>query len=326
MIPPFVKHALKFAVGAGAIWFLIHSGTLDPRLVGRAFENHPGVCLGALAIYVGVVLVSAWARWFLLLRYAGLPVGAGRSFNLHMVGIFFNSLIPGGTGGDLVKGYYLFQEQAEKERGLALITIAVDRFIGLYSLLCMAMIMSAWNYELWLHSQALRFNGIFYACVFLGFTAAIALFFSPFAKYFLEHENLHKLPGGRLLKVISDGLAVYRKRPAGLFYALALGLIVDLGLILIYWLSADSLGVHLPLRVHGFVVPTLTMINGIPISPAGLGVGEAAGEWLYKYLGVADGGGEVLALVHICIMVASLAGAPFYFLYRPRKKRSEVRG
>jgi uncharacterized protein (TIRG00374 family) len=322
MIPPFVKHFLKFALGAGAIWFLIHSGTLDPVLVGRALENHPWICLSALLGYLVLVLVPAWGRWFLLLRYAGLPVGAGRSFNLHMVGIFFNSLIPGGTGGDLVKGYYLFQEQDEKRRGSALITIAMDRIIGLYSLLCVAMIMSAWNYDLWRNSDALRFNGIFYACVFMGFTVVIALFFSPFSKYFLEHENLHNKPGGRFLKIISDGLSVYRRRPLGLLYALGLGMIVDTGLILLYYLSANSLGVDLPFRVHGFVVPTLTIVNGIPISPAGLGVGEAAGEWLYRYLGVADGGGEVLALVHICIMVASLGGAPFYFLYRPRKKKS----
>jgi uncharacterized protein (TIRG00374 family) len=321
MIPPFIKHALKFAIGAGAIWFLIHSGTLNPLLVGRAFENHPWICLSGLATYVLLVLTSAWARWFVLLRYAGLAVGPGRSFSLHMVGIFFNSLIPGGTGGDLVKGYYLFQEQGEKERGQALITIAVDRFIGLYSLLCVAMIMSGWNYPLWINSEPLRFNGLFYTGIFLGFTAVIALFFSPFAKFFLEHQHWHKKPGGRFLKVISDGLAVYRERPEGLIYALGLGVLVDMGLILLYYLSANSLGLDLPFRVHGFVVPTLTMINGIPISPAGLGVGEYAGEWLYNYLGVKDGGGEVLALVHISIMAASLAGAPFYFLYRPRKKK-----
>ena len=79
------------------------------------------------------------------------------------------------------------------------------------------------------------------------------------------------------------------------------------------------MGINLPLRVHGYVVPTLTMINGIPISPSSLGVGEAAGEMVYRLLGVAEGGSEVMALVHICILAISLVGAPFYFLYRVKK-------
>ena len=75
----------------------------------------------------------------------------------------------------------------------------------------------------------------------------------------------------------------------------------------------------LPLRVHGFVVPTLTMINGIPISPSGLGGGEAAGKVVYGSRGVTSGGGEVLVLVHLVILAVSLAGAPFYLLYRGRR-------
>jgi uncharacterized membrane protein YbhN (UPF0104 family) len=72
--------------------------------------------------------------------------------------------------------------------------------------------------------------------------------------------------------------------------------------------------------VHGFVVPTLTMINGIPISPSGVGVGEVAGEMIYKLLGVGDAGSEILALVHICVITMSLLGAPFFFFYRAHIK------
>src|SRR6185369_10799694 len=109
-IPPVVRHLLKVVIGAAALWALIGSGTLDPHLVGRAFLNHPWVCTAAFGVYVGMVVLSAWLRWYLLLVQAGLKVSPWRCLKLHMIGIFFNSLIPGGTGGDLVKGYYLFKE------------------------------------------------------------------------------------------------------------------------------------------------------------------------------------------------------------------------
>jgi glycosyltransferase 2 family protein len=319
-IPPYLQHALKVALGAGAIGWLIHSGALDPAVVGQAFVQHPLLCLAALLSYLLLVVSSAWLRWFLLLRQAGLKVHAGRVFSLQMIGIFFNSLIPGGTGGDLIKGFYLFKENADKDKSLALTSIAMDRFVGLYALLCVAMAMTALNVDLWMGSAPMRLNSLFYAGVFLIFTGAIAFFFSPWSRFFLEHPRLHHAPGGKFLRSLSDSLLIYRARPWGLLAPLALGIVVDLGLILLYYFSACSLGIALPLRVHGYVVPTLTMINGIPISPSGLGVGEAAGEMVYRMLGVAQGGSEVMALVHIFILATSLVGAPFYFLYRVKKE------
>jgi uncharacterized membrane protein YbhN (UPF0104 family) len=318
-VPPIVQHLLKFALGGAAIWALIRSGALDPVVVGQAFVTHPWLCLFAFLAYVIIVLLPAWLRWYLLIRQAGLRSHPGRVFSLQMIGLFFNSLIPGGTSGDLIKGYYLFKEFDAKEKSLALTSIAMDRFIGLYGLLCVAMAMTWANFGLWKNSPILRLNSLFYAGVFLIFTGAIAFFFSPWSGKFLQHPNLHRAPGGRFLRSLCDSLMVYRRRPYGLLLPLALGGFVDCGLILLYYFCARSLGLQLPLAVHGFVVPTLIMINGLPISPSGVGVGEAAGEMIYRTLGVAQGGSEVLALVHICILATSLLGAPFYFLYRVSK-------
>ncbi|HKP95658.1 MAG TPA: lysylphosphatidylglycerol synthase transmembrane domain-containing protein [Fibrobacteria bacterium] len=317
-VPPGARHVLKFALGAAALWALIRSGALDPALVGQAFVAHPWLCLCAFLSYLFVVVMPAGLRWFLLIRQAGLKADPGRVFSLQMIGLFFNSLIPGGTGGDLIKGYYLFKEHDAREQSLALTSIAMDRFIGLYSLLCVAMAMTLANHGLWKDSPSLKLNSLFYAGVFLAFTGLIAFFFSPWSARLLEHPKMHRVPGGRFLRGLSQSLLVYRSRPSGLLLPLALGILVDCGLILLYYFSALSLGMDLPLAVHGFVVPTLTMINGIPISPSGLGVGEAAGKMIYGNLGVTQGGGEVLALVHICILAMSLSGAPFYFLYRVR--------
>jgi uncharacterized membrane protein YbhN (UPF0104 family) len=320
-VPKPVQYVLKFALGGAAIWALIHSGAIEPRLIAAAFGRHPGLLLAALGTYVVMTQLAACARWYLLIRMAGLRVGVGRVFSLHMIGIFFNSLIPGGTGGDILKGYYLFREH-EDEKALAVTTMVMDRFIGLYALLCVAMAMTAINVGLWRGSAALQANSLFYAGIFAVFTGAVALFFSPWSAAFLRHPRLGRLPGGRFFRSLAISLLAYRDRPWALIFPLLLGISVDCGLILLYYFSARSLGMELPLRVHGFVVPTLTMINGIPISPSGLGVGEAAGKIIYRNLGVTSGGGEVLVLVHLVILAVSLAGAPFYFFYRSAEKRA----
>lgn len=319
-LPPFVRHLLKFGLGGAAIWALIHSGALDPALVAHALREHPGLVFAALCCYLFLVLLPAWGRWFLLIRLAGLKPKPGRVFSLHMIGVFFNSLIPGGTGGDLIKGFYLFREHDEKNRALALTTIAMDRFVGLYALLSVAMAMTFVNIGLWRDSAPLRANSIFYACVFAGYTCAVAVFFSPLSGSILRHPGLARLPGGKFLMSLAASLLTYRERPFALLLPLGLGIIVDYGLILLYYFSAEALGLELPLAVHGFVVPTLTMINGIPISPSGIGVGEAAGKVVYSHLGVTSGGGEVMVLVHLVIIAVSLAAAPFYLLYRAKAR------
>jgi glycosyltransferase 2 family protein len=282
-----------------------------------------------MGVYLTLVLMAAWGRWYLLLRLAGIKAGAGRVFSLFMIGLFFNSLIPGGTGGDLVKGYYLFRENREEDKALALTTIAMDRIIGLYALLCVAVVMAAINVSLWWNSATLRINSLFYAGVFVAFSAIVALFFSPWSEAILKSvaapgSRIGRMPGGGFIRKLFGSLSVYRNRPGSLVLPLLLGISVDCGLILLYYFSARALGMELPLRVHGFVVPTLTMINGIPISPSGLGVGEAAGKVVYGSLGVTSGGGEVLVLVHLVILAVSLAGAPFYLLYRGRKAEMDA--
>lgn len=319
-LPPLVQHLIKFALGAAAIWALIHSGALEPALVLHALREHPVLVLGALGSYLFLVIVPAFGRWYLLIRLAGLNPAPRRVFSLHMIGIFFNSLIPGGTGGDLIKGFYLFRENDANNRALALTTIAMDRFVGLYALLSVAMFMTAVNLPLWRDSAALRANSVFYACVWGGYTCAVALFFSPLSGPILRHPNLARLPGGGFVASLAASLLAYKRRPLALLLPLSLGILVDYGLILLYYYSARAVGMELPLAVHGFVVPTLTMINGIPVSPAGIGVGEAAGKVIYGHLGVTSGGGEMMVLVHLVIVAVSLAASPFYLLYRGKSR------
>ena len=58
----------------------------------------------------GVVEICAGVRWQLLLRVQGIALSWTRVFMLLLIGVFFNFIIPGGTGGDVVKIFYLLKE------------------------------------------------------------------------------------------------------------------------------------------------------------------------------------------------------------------------
>ncbi len=320
-IPGWVKGLLRLAVGVGLITFLIQSGVFEPRLLLNAFENHPALFAFAGACY-SVLILAAALRWFLLLRAAGIEVGLRKVFSLHMVGLFFNSLLPGGTGGDFIKGYYLYQENAPGRRGLALTTIFVDRIMGIYGLLTVGLFMAFLNPRL-ATSPALISNTFLYAGLCGGLTIVAGAFYYPVTQGWIRNLSrgvFEKLPGKHFRNVLYQSLNAYRDKPLALLSALALTWVVHACLISIYFAFGLALGIDLPFRVHGFVAPVLTLINGLPISPGGIGVGEAAGEFLYRLVGVGKGGSEILALVHLCVLGFGFAAAPFYFLYRKEKK------
>jgi uncharacterized membrane protein YbhN (UPF0104 family) len=143
----------------------------------------------------------------------------------------------------------------------------------------------------------------------------VGLFFTPFAKRLLNHSFVEKLPGRKAIKSLFLAIQVYRSYPAVLLLAFFITLIVHGGLLLTFYFSALSLDVNLTVFQHGFVVPLLTVINGLPISPGGIGVGEAAALSLYKLMGV-DNGGEIFVFFHIYVIIVAFLGLPFYLFYR----------
>jgi uncharacterized membrane protein YbhN (UPF0104 family) len=81
----------------------------------------------------------------------GIYLGWIRLFTLMMIGIFFNFFVPGGTGGDVVKVFYLLKETPGRG-AQAFLSVLVDRIIGLLSIILIAGVVLTlrWN---WLMSS-----------------------------------------------------------------------------------------------------------------------------------------------------------------------------
>src|SRR2546429_8394518 len=86
------------------------------------------VVIGILA-YVLVEIAAAF-RWHVLLKVQGIHLSLPRLSGLFLIGMFYNQFLPGGTGGDIIKSYFLLKETADKKAG-ALLAVGFDRFIGL---------------------------------------------------------------------------------------------------------------------------------------------------------------------------------------------------
>lgn len=86
-------------------------------------------------------------RLVLLLRMIGLCLSFPHVFKLTMIGSFFNIVIPGMVGGDIVKGAYLFKGEKDR-RGRSSGIILMDRVLGFLALLFIGAISTIYLYLL----------------------------------------------------------------------------------------------------------------------------------------------------------------------------------
>ncbi len=265
----------------------LNAEQLQPALED-GWEIHPGFLtilsgiqfgwfLAGAALW-GVLLILAAFRWRILLQAAGIQTTAANALRLCFVGYFFNNVMPGVTGGDVVRGA-LITRGLESERWRAALSVIVDRVIGLIALLTLAALVLAWG--LFVSPEASPYPNVLGQGVFLVLAAAVlggTAYLSRRVREFLGIERwLSKLPGGSTLTKIDGALSVYRNNLGGLVKAYLMSIPLQICGVLSFWAIGVALGAAIRLEDNFVIFPVVQTISAIPVAPAGWGVGE----WLY---------------------------------------------
>jgi uncharacterized protein (TIRG00374 family) len=93
------------------------------------------LALWAILVFAPVVALQC-GRLVVMLAIQGVRISLWTSTKLSFVGNFFNFALPGTTGGDLIKAYYLTRYTRLKTE--AVTTVFLDRAIGLFGLVLLA--------------------------------------------------------------------------------------------------------------------------------------------------------------------------------------------
>ncbi|MFC1814571.1 lysylphosphatidylglycerol synthase transmembrane domain-containing protein, partial [Thermodesulfobacteriota bacterium] len=139
---------------------------VDFRRVGAVLESVGWKdILTATAAYQLGIFVRAY-RWQVLLRAQGMRTPYCRLVQLYYIGTFFNTFLPSGFGGDVVKTYELSRQTSSGASAVS--TVLVDRLMGLAVLLAMALVALpfSWRYVPGLVVQTL-------IALIVGFAAAL---------------------------------------------------------------------------------------------------------------------------------------------------------
>jgi len=118
---------------------------VDPAQLLTALRRVPPLRLLAVLGFMALSLGCGAVRWWLLFSAFGAPRPPpfGRVCRLYMVGFFYNTYLPGGVGGDLVRALASRDAWGEERAATAgIATVLVDRVLGLAGLLTVVSLVS----------------------------------------------------------------------------------------------------------------------------------------------------------------------------------------
>lgn len=307
---------MKFGVAVGLIAWMINKGLLDLSSLGQLLTP-VHVCVALTLLFLNIYINNY--RWSLLLASQDLPARLVVTFPLTLVGLFFNFAVPGAVGGDVVKAYYVAQDHP-KRRMAAATTVMMDRIVGLYAMILLAVVTMLLNLETVWHRIALR--NVFFSSLLLILlmTIVLGLIFSSAVK--TKNPLLRwsqGLPGGDFLNRFYEALHSYGKNLRTVLLTIAISIIGQMIAIGYMAYIGFALGENVPLATYFFAVPLGFIVMALPISPAGIGVGQVAFLVLFRMFTGSETtvGQTVITVFQIGMLSWSLIGA---FIYAQRKK------
>ena len=278
---------------------------VDPGIISLlAGASHLLLILAVLVFPVTYVFTT-W-RWHRLLDALQIPLRFSRTLTLNMVGAFYNTFMPGSTGGDVLKAYYVVKH-APQRRTSAVMSVIIDRILGLLTLIMIGGVMAAARFAVHprmddpTSAECLKVAVVSVVGLSCALAGMFILLRPALRRALGVNWLLRRAPMQDKLEKLIDVARVYRARPGLILWALVITIPVHLAVVLSALLAGMAFNLPISIGYYFVVVPVLVLVASLPISPQGVGVMEAMAFLMLQKQGVTVG--QTLALTMSIRMV-----------------------
>ncbi len=231
--------------------------------------------------------------------------------------MFYNQFLPGGTGGDIIKSYFLLKETPDKKAG-ALLAVVFDRLIGLVALVAITGTLIALRYDFLAQTTETR-QLLWFLLFLLGSSILFLLSTFIISGFNLFHLLPEKFPGREKLIEISAAYHLYAHHWRATLVAFGASIVAHLATFATFLCAAYALGAAVPVLDFFAVMPVERTISALPISFAGIGLREKILQIMLNGLcGVPEATAILIgSLSFLIILVCCIPGAVVYLFYKP---------
>ncbi len=243
------------------------------------------------------VLLSIFAmtiRWYYFLKATGKHFNFLYILKTSLMGVFFNSFIPGNLGNDIYRFTIATKIIENKSQVLAL--LIKERIIGLIMLLCVYVVGFAFFAT---YNKAPEiFLLILLACCF---GVIVGMSFPYWGKYilgltkrFLSEQLTNSI------NVILSEQSILKKQYST--QIILLSIITHAMFVLSIYTVCHSMKIDAPIAVIAMTVTIVELARFVPITMQGIGIREAAFAWTFSLLGFQADEGFALGAVAYAIL------------------------
>lgn len=315
---------LQLLVTSAGIYYVFHDPQKRAQILRALQQSDWHWLLLGWACY-SLVESLATVRWQLLLRVQGIALGWLKAGAIVMIGLFFNMFLPGLIGGDAMRLYFVFKEAPQKKTR-ATLSVAMDRLLGLVSILLLALIVVLFRFD-WLNRFPPTAHITYLALTLLAGSALFVVALLIAVGCGILNRLPKSFPFQKAIVESGDALRLYGRQPWICSAALGLTILSHLAYYLSYYCAARSLhgaaGRSPGLIDFVSIMPLVNTITGLPISFGGVGLRETLFQKLLGHLaGVPTAVGALAASLGYAIQVSwGLIGGASYLLVPFGKQR-----
>lgn len=322
-----VRAGLKCVMGAILLIWLHASGKLHYGWFPSLWDHWPLLVL-IFGLVIAQMVLMAW-RWAILLEAQHVGLGFGITVRLTFIGTLFSAVLPGAIGGDVVKAYYTYNVTPAR-KATVLVTILLDRIIGLMGLVFVAAAVSLWQLTALDLNPSTRHLCVTALSIGIvsGVLAFAALRWGAATLRLLANRRGQYGVLGKLLP-LANVVEGYRRVPKTLVAAQSASALIQILACVALYVSALAIGVKtLSLSAVLVVAPLVLLTLAIPVTPIGVGVGQAAFFTLLTNTRLGQGidGANCLSVYQIIMLLAYLSGLYFYISGTPSASQTPRAG
>ena len=253
-------------------------------------------------------VLHGW-RWVLLLKAKLTDIPVRVLFQVHFMSNFLGNFLPFNVGNDVTRVVSLAKYSGSTIEPAS--SVILDRLIGFAALLLPVIVVVAggaiWQVSVFGPVLAWSIVAVLIALTLLGL-----LFWKggPFERRLSMLKDRPRYQWIQPVAEIYDACVSYgmhRKSMVGVFLIVQITVVMG---ILATYLTALSLGIHVPVIYFVLFVPVISFFSSLPISANGIGVAEGGFVFFFSQVGVTASEALALALiVRVVMIIATLPGA-----------------
>ena len=295
-----IKDTLKYILSILIIYYIIEQYGINISNILSIVDIRYII----LIILISIIqhFLSAY-RWMYISKITNLNISFKNSIQFYYISTFMNNILPGGIIGDMFRIYHTTENKIEiLKMGKSVQAVIFERLSGQIMLLAF-FIVSLTLYFLVNH----KYEAFFYL-----FFPSLLIFF--IFKLFLNKKIKKMLSGKRISNnfyTVFSGEVFWRH--------LILSFFVVCSYVLIYVISAISLGLDIDYIAFMVFSPIILFSMTLPISIGGWGIRELTALLLSLLLGLSASASISVSIIYgILNLICSLPG--LYFFLKIRSK------